>query len=87
LPIFTKVRNAIYSGSSRGAMQIRSLTLIAASLCALGISVGTAQAQTWETIAGIKVRKNPQAQMILSNGTYSYYQSYNSGGGSGGYSA
>jgi hypothetical protein len=42
---------------------------------------------TWETIEGVKIRKNASMQKQLEGKTYMLFENYNSGGGSGGYNS
>lgn len=41
----------------------------------------------WEDVGGVKVRKNPTVKAQLEGNSYVKYDSYNSGGGAGGYSS
>lgn len=41
--------------------------------------------EIWETIEGVKIRKNASMQKQLEGQTYVLFENYNSGGGSGGY--
>ncbi|MCK6641207.1 MAG: hypothetical protein L6Q81_14090 [Bacteroidia bacterium] len=43
--------------------------------------------ENWETIEGVKIRKNATMQKQLEGKTYVLFENYNSGGGSGGYNS
>lgn len=43
--------------------------------------------ENWETIEGVKIRKNASMQKQLEGKTYVLFENYNSGGGSGGYNS
>lgn len=43
--------------------------------------------ENWETIEGVKIRKNASLQKQLEGKTYVLFENYNSGGGSGGYNS
>jgi|688.fasta_scaffold668511_1 hypothetical protein len=47
----------------------------------------TENAGKWETVDGVKIRKNTTLQKEMEGKTYVLFENYNSGGGSGGYNS